>query len=47
MKKRIIIMAVAIVLILSGCNPIGLFLSAVFERQGGDLKDLYGRNCAG
>ena len=46
MKKRIIIMAVAIVLILSGCNPIGLFLSAVFESQDGDLRILYGRNGA-
>ena len=46
MKKRIIIMAVAIVLILSGCNPIGLFLSAVFESQDGDLRILYGRKGA-
>ena len=42
MKKRIIIMAVAIVLILSGCNPIGMFLQSVFESQDGDLRILYG-----
>ena len=46
MKKRIIIMAVAIVLILSGCNPIGMFLQSVFESQDGDLRILYGRNGA-
>ena len=46
MKKRIIIMAVAIVLILSGCKPIGMFLQSVFESQDGDLRILYGRNGA-